>query len=269
MSTTVAKALIVLETIISAEEPISSTEVAILCGLTKSNAHRLLRVLNDAGYLIQDSTSKNFSPSLKIWEFGNSIQARLQYVNVAQGVVRWLADETGEAIHLAMYDNQEAVTILQVQSSHAVRAYTQVGGRAPAHSVATGKAVLAFQPESEIERVCRNLQGITPYSITKPQILRDQLVEIRETKIAKNNEEFRVGVRGIAVPLLDQNNNSTMSLGICGPSSRVVEDLDGMNSSLLLQAAEDLCSKLGLSPSPYIKENVARPKLEYEKSSIN
>ncbi len=151
MSTTVAKGLMVLETIIRSPQEFGATEVAKYCNLTKSNAHRLLKTLEAEGYLIQDAETKTFSPSLKIWELGNSAMARLKLVEIARKTMRWLADKTGEAVHLALYDDRDAVTIAQIDSRHAVRAFTQVGARSPAYTVATGKAMLAYLPDSEVE----------------------------------------------------------------------------------------------------------------------
>lgn len=248
MSSTVIKGLNILETMIAAENPIGATEVARLCDMTKSNAHRMLKVLEAEGYLIQSFDNKTFAPSLKVWELGNTIISRLHFVKEAQSILRWVADEIGEAVHLALYDSQDAVTISQIESRHAVRAFTEVAGRAPAYAVATGKSMLAFQPESEVESVCKRLRPITPNSIIQPQILRDQLDQIRQTRVAINNEEWRTGVRGLAVPILDANNVSVLSVGICGPSNRVVPELDAMHGNLLLRAGRDLSEKLGLSP---------------------
>ena len=66
-----------------------------------------------------------------------------------------LVEETGESVHLAIYDSGEVVYIDKREGSQAVRAYSHVGGRAPAHCVATGKALLAFAGEAEWVRIAR------------------------------------------------------------------------------------------------------------------
>jgi len=247
MSSTVIKGLKILELMVNSPEPLSITEVARFSDLSKSNAYRMLRVLQAEGFLIQNEDSKTFMPSLKIWELGNTVIARRHFVDEAFGVLRWIADETGEAVHLALYDNGQAVTISQIESRQAVRAYTEVGGRAPAYTVATGKAILAFKPASEIESICRRLHQVTQHTITQPQLLRDQLRDIRQSRIAYNDEEWQIGVRGLAAPVLDRNNIAVLAIGLCGPASRVTPSLDSVYTSLLRQGAESLTGQLCLS----------------------
>ena len=256
MSTTVAKALMVLETIVRSQQAFGATEVARSCNMTKSNAHRLLKTLEAEGYLIQDEETKTFSPSLKIWELGNSAMAGLKLVEIARKTMRWLADKTGEAVHLALYDNGEAITIAQIDSRHAVRAFTQVGARSPAYTVATGKAMLAYLPDSEVESICRDMAPVTPHTITKPQVLRHELAAIRESFVAMNNEEWRLGVRGLSSPLLDSNGTVLAAIGICGPENRVKKSLDAMHGALVKRAAQALCEEYGLKP--LIGSNKAR-----------
>ncbi|MGB7268746.1 MAG: IclR family transcriptional regulator [Albidovulum sp.] len=247
MSSTVAKGLRILELLVNAQVPMGAGEVAKASDLTKSNAYRMLRALEAEGYLIQSEDKRTFLPSLKIWEMGNQVMSRFAFVNEAQGTLRWLADETGEAVHLALYKNKQAVTLAQIESHHAVRAFTETGGRAPAHTVATGKAMLAFQPTSEVESICKNLQRVTEQTITRPQILRDQLAQIRKDHIAYNNEEWQDGVRGLAAPILGPRNFATLAVGICGPASRLTHDLDPVYSTLLLKASASLSAQFGLS----------------------
>ncbi|MCE8547903.1 IclR family transcriptional regulator [Ruegeria pomeroyi] len=247
MSSTVIKALRILELVSTSRDPLGATEVAKLCDLSKSNAYRMLRVLETEGFLVQDDDHRTFMPSLKIWELGNIVLAQYHFAPEAQGILRWLADETGEAIHLALYDNKQAVTLAQIESRHVVRAYTETGGRAPAYTVATGKAMLAFQPDSEVESICKSLQQLTVNTITQPQILRHQLAEVRQTGVAVNNEEWQIGVRGIAAPILGRNDTAILSVGICGPANRVTREMDAVFSSLLRRAADELSAKFRLS----------------------
>ena len=59
-----------------------------------------------------------------------------------------------------------------------MRAYSAIGGRAPAHCVATGKALLAFQPPDAVD-LSRERKPFTPATITSPEALRAELERIR------------------------------------------------------------------------------------------
>lgn len=72
---------------------------------------------------------------------------------VAAPLLAQLNEETGETIHLAVYDHGDVVYIEKLESRQPVVAKSYVGRRCPATCVATGRALLAFEPAEEIERV--------------------------------------------------------------------------------------------------------------------
>ncbi|KAG1245299.1 hypothetical protein G6F65_021306 [Rhizopus arrhizus] len=53
-----------------------------------------------------------------------------------------------------------------------------VGGRAPAYAVATGKALLAYQPDGYVERYAEQLVRHTPSTIGSMALLKDELRKI-------------------------------------------------------------------------------------------
>ena len=82
-----------------------------------------------------------------------------------------------------------------------VRAYSHVGGRAPAYCVATGKALLAHAAAGLVDRVALDLKPFTSYTIVTPNELKVELERVRQQGYAINRGEWRDGVCGLAAPI--------------------------------------------------------------------
>ena len=191
MDKTLLKGLQVLEYVVSQPESARSSQVAVDLGLMKSNAHRVLKTLEHAGYLHQDPQTREFRTTLKLWEMGSQIIDRLDLRKCASTYLQELANETGEAVHLSVLDGSEVIYIDKIDSPQPVGAYTRTGGRAPAYCVATGKALLA---------------------------------ELRETRVrgySINRGEWRESVWGLAATIRDSRNNPIAAVGVSGPDFRL------------------------------------------------
>lgn len=95
MDKTLLKGLQVLERVAESERSVRITDIAAALRLTKSNAHRVLKTLEHAGYLRQDERSREYAPSLKLWELGSGIVGRLDIRAHASDVLRKLAQHVG------------------------------------------------------------------------------------------------------------------------------------------------------------------------------
>ena len=76
-------------------------------GLTRANAHQLLRTLIEEGFAYQDTETSRYGATLKIWEFGQSQIDSIDLVKPLAPLMRSLRDEVNETINLAMLDNME------------------------------------------------------------------------------------------------------------------------------------------------------------------
>ena len=141
-----------------------------------------------------------------------------------------LAAHARESTHLAVLDNDEAVNIEQFLGPHLVRDTNWVGRRTPLNCVANGKALLAFRPAADIERVlAAPLPRFTDRTITDADRLRDELRELRERGFAQALGEIEEGLNAVAAPVRSQTATSwrrsasrgrpTGSPSIASPSS--------------------------------------------------
>jgi DNA-binding IclR family transcriptional regulator len=201
------------------------SELSRTLGVSKATVHMILANLCARGYAVRDPATARYRLGLKAWEIGTVAIDTLELPAIARPQLQRLSDRTGETSHLAVYAHGEALYLDKVASLNPVQAYTRVGGRAPAHCVATGKALLAHQTASEIERVCGlRLQRFTPLTITTASKLQEELAGIRSTGVAINRGEWRQEVVGVAAPIRDHRGEVVAAVGLSGPSYRFSVD---------------------------------------------
>jgi IclR family KDG regulon transcriptional repressor len=245
METTVVKGLKMLEALALSDGPCALTDMAKYCGVTKSNAHRLLKTLEECRYVRQDPKTRAYEPTLRLWELGTRVFNRLDLRIVAAPHLRTLARMTKESVHLSAFDDGEVIYLDKVDSVHAVRAYIGIGDRAPAYCTATGKAVLAFMPEEVIERTCRDLKRFTTKTTVDPRKLRAELTRIRDRGYAVTLGEWRGGVLGIAAPIRSPSGVVVAGIGIAGPEERMREADAEEQAAAVLKAAAGVSRDLG------------------------
>ena len=259
MDSTLAKGLAVLEWL--ARQPGESrvTDVARELGLARSNAHRTLQTLIECGWAVQNAETSAYRPSLRLFEIGSLLGARVDVTALARPHLAVLAAATGETIHLASLDGTDIVYLDKFDSPLPVAAYSRIGGRAPACCVASGKALLAAEQNSieALRTRFGTLKAHTPNSITDFGTLRAELDATAARGYAENREEWRIGVCGLGAPIFDARGAPVAAVGMSVPSIRFAKAQVRQLAGQLLTCARDASTALGFHIDPV--RSVARP----------
>lgn len=221
MNNTLLKGLAVLELLSRSDRPLGLTQSAAELGVAKSNVHRLMQALMQTRYVVRDEESGQYAASIKLWEMGSSVLSRLELRRHAERQMERLLQQTGESVHLSVLDRGEVVYVHKLDSLAPVRAYTQIGGRAPAPCVATGKAQLAYAGEAALAEASRHLVAHTAHTIVEPARFLREMQQVRQQGCAFNRGEWREGVWGVAAPILDARGAVIAAIGISGPAERL------------------------------------------------
>ena len=245
MDKTVVKCLRLVEALAHSDRPRGVTELAVELGMTKSNVHRLLETLMLEGYVKRDAERRSYELTLKMWNLGTSIIARLDVRDVARTHMQRLANETGESVHLSLLERHEVVYIDNIETDHPVRAYSRLGSRAPAYCVATGKVMLAWQPEHVISTICGHLQEMTPATVTSPARLLEEFSRAREEGYAITSAEWRQGVGGVAAPIRNDLGEAFAAVAISGPTERLTNAVLRKMAPLVVATARCISEELG------------------------
>lgn len=193
----VERALSLLELLAEAPSGIRLNDISKSLSLNVSTCHHLLCTLVDRGYVAQSRKDRVYFLGNKVMELSGSRMRQFDLADLAIGDLRTLNDATGETVHLAVLQGDELVTIAMLDSRHAVRVVSGQGGKSEAiHATATGKAMLAWLPEGEIDRIVSRcgLNRFTDKTITDRNVLIEELRQVRRNGFSLDNEEFQPGV---------------------------------------------------------------------------
>ena len=222
MDKTLLKGLMLLEALAEQNgRPVTIPVLAEKVGLTKSNTHRTLQTLAHAGYATRDETTGNYRSTFKLFELGARQMAQIDVRQFAAVHMRALVDLTEETVHLSILDGGLVVYVDKIESAQPVRAYSVLGGHAPAYCVATGKILLAYQTQEFIARHLIDLTGYTKATITDLPALRAELARAAANGYAINRGEWRESVGGVAAPIFDAFGQPAAAIGISGPLERL------------------------------------------------
>lgn len=247
MDSTLAKGLAVLDWLARNPRDARVSEVAQAFGLARSNAHRTLQTLVECGWAVQDPATSAYRPSLRLFELGSLVREAADLTALLRPHLAALAEATGETIHLATLDGAEIVYLDKFDSPLPVAAYSRIGGRAPAYCVASGKALLAAA-DLDVAALRARLGPMTahtPNSITSATTLHAELQRVRARGYAENREEWRIGVCGLGVPVLDARAQAVAAVGMSVPSIRFNRTQARAFAEQLMATARDASRTLG------------------------
>jgi len=248
MNNTLIKGLGLLEVLARSDRALGVTELAARMGIGKSNVHRVLQALVELGYVRRDPAG-SYAASIRLWELGSAMLANLDLRRASQAWMDWLLERSRETVHLSVLDGDEVVYVHKVDSPEPVRAYSQIGGRAPAHCVATGKAMLAWQGEVALAALSQRLRAWSPRTVTDPAEFLREMDRVRQVGYAINRGEWRESVGGIAAPVRDPGARVIAAIGLSGPIERLRPAGLRLLAAEVIRAAEGVSASLAGAPT--------------------
>jgi IclR family acetate operon transcriptional repressor len=226
----------------------STTEIARACGLPIPTAHRILSALRRRGFVTQDARSKRFRLGIGALDLGERARSLVDVRAAALPILRRLCHDSGETALLTMLSegHDRSVCLERVESPHPLRLSVEPGRQMPLHAGASQKALLAYLPQDEIDRVASGpLERLCRATITNPRDLLADVARIRRRGWASSFEETNIGVWGLAVTLLDAHGSVIGALGLAGPSARMSRTRTREDLARLRTATDDLAKVLG------------------------
>jgi IclR family KDG regulon transcriptional repressor len=171
--------------------------------IPKGSLTKLLANLLDTGYLSLDSGSKTYKLGPRVLALANSYLSGLDIVQIAQPILRNLAEKTGESVSLAVPDGNSALVVHRQYGSQPMSFRLGMGARIPMYATASGKAILAFLPKEKVEDYLSSeeLKALTNWTITDPSSLLHELERVRNQGFAYSRQEQFEGLAAIAAPV--------------------------------------------------------------------
>ncbi|MDR0656637.1 MAG: IclR family transcriptional regulator [Treponema sp.] len=233
-------ALEILDYVADSPEPITFNNLKQQFKLSKSSIYNLLQTMLLTGYLERDSAG-HYSIGIRCFRTGSAFRVSNPFERRAKEVVEGINTACKETVHFAVLQDTDVVYIYKFDSIHALRIYSQVGKKIPAHTTAIGKAMLSGYSDEELRSFYMEtkLVSLTPKSITSFRVLLEQMHEVRRTSIAYEQEESTPDVKCVAVPIMNSKKIPVAGISVAFPVYREDKEVEKV-IPLLLKAKKDL-----------------------------
>jgi len=252
----VHRGLQILELLAGQRKGWSTSEISRRLKIPKSTTSYLLHTLLTRGYLRREEDGL-YRLSMKMLALGSQALHLIEIREIALPILRRLVAETGITGHLAVLEGGDAIYIERVPAPGFIQMNTWVGRRMPVHSTSSGKALLAYLPEEQVEELMLStgLPRYTTKTITSLPRLKQELRKIRDCGFAVDDEENTPGVRCIAAPVFDRSGAGTAALSLTGPVQQITEVELPRITEKLKDAARQMTHRIGGDLSTASRKN--------------
>jgi IclR family KDG regulon transcriptional repressor len=200
----VRKAFKILHAIAESSTGLGVSELANRLKMGKSTVHGITYALNELGVLLRDPVHKRFTIGYTLLELGRRAYTRIELRDVARIPMETLVEKVGETVFLGIM-NGDHVTILDVvESQNEVKITSPPGTKLPLLAGATGRVLLAQMEKEKTKEIVQRM-GLVRYtskSEIDPQKFFKEIEKAKKQGYAVDNEEYILGVRAVAAPLI-------------------------------------------------------------------
>ncbi len=209
-------------------------------------AYRMLRALEQAGYVEQLPESKEYRLTLKLFELGSRVASRTTLRDLAAVEMERLAQQTGLASNVSVLVDTDVLYLAQVKTEELLAVNLTPGSRAPATCTAMGKAMLAVEYR-ELKSVVGSgpYQQRTEHSITAYEGLAAELAEIQRVGYAVDRQELNLGVWCVAAPILGVRQTQPAAVSVSAYRPHLDAAEEERLGKLVIGAASRISDRLG------------------------
>ena len=201
----IVKAVRIIDYIERHDQGASFSSISENLNIPGSSAYRILKTLVKFDFLSQDESDR-FVLGTRFLTLAHSVAKRLNLVILALPFLEEFERKTNETCKLVVKQENTSVCLVKAESNKELRVTLSVGATFPLHIGAASKLILAHCSEEEINRILSGeLPAYTQNTVTDADKLRSDLRSIVLRGYAEDNEEYRVGVKGLACPVFDFN----------------------------------------------------------------
>lgn len=191
------RTLDIIEFVVAHPFGVVAQEVAAALNIPVSSLSYLLSTLCERGYLRREGRRYVAGQGL------DRLRMPSERMTIEERVapqVRALRRSLNETVSFFVLVDWELEARATETGEQFLRYSIDVGARAPMHCMAAGKAMLATLDEPTLQRYFAESDRplLTPRTMGDEKSLRDEIATVRETGFAFTDEEFTLGVSGLA-----------------------------------------------------------------------
>jgi DNA-binding IclR family transcriptional regulator len=162
----------------------------------------------EQGFVTHIAEERRYCLGVAAFEVGIGYARQAPLQRIAHRPLATLVDRIGHSAHLAVPHGRDVLYVLEERAPGRAPLVTDVGVRLPAHLTASGRAILAALPASQVRALYPDRTAFVDRHGRGPQslgALRAVLSETRRRGYATEDGEVTPGFASVAAAVLDPN----------------------------------------------------------------
>ncbi len=198
---------------------LTQSELAQRLNLSRAAARRYLMTLVALGYMGTDGRSFWLTP--KIMRLGQAFTTSARLPRTLLPVMQRLTDRLEFSTTFSVLDGTDSVCVCRVNAQRLLSTNLEPGTRISAALSASGRMLMSLLSPATIDELFTQFSFYphTPETVASTEQLRAELALCRKQGFSLAENQFEMGLRGIAVPLFDNNQQPIGALNIFMPTS--------------------------------------------------
>lgn len=241
------KGLDIIELLSEQEIGLSQSEIARALGRSVSEIFRMLMVLQDRGYLAQEPASDRYVLTTFLFEVAHRIPKIRRLTAFAGPMMRSLAREIDQSVHLAVAGDDSILVVGQVEPSVNNTMAVRLGAKIDLWKASSGRVILSQLPEEEVAEWFKSVP--LPDTMTEAQV-REDLAKIQAQGYEVRDSFVVRGVVNISAPVIDHSGRAIAALTV--PHIEIMTHKITFEDCCreLIKTAAELTKSLGGVPKP-------------------
>lgn len=198
------------------------TDIARECNLGKSTVHRVLKLLEQSRFVVQDTINRRYYLGPMLTRLtSNPVTTHEYLIMYASEEMRRLCMVTEETVTLDIMIGTQAFSLFEVPSQHDLKVSQENKMPGPLRAGASFKGLLSMLTDKQLDGALDNMTLYRPtqHTVNDKELLKQQIKEIRQQGYAISHGEWINGVICITVPVYKYS--LPLSLSVVGPESRL------------------------------------------------
>ncbi len=226
--------------------PVRAATLARDLGLPRSSAYQLIAVMMDEGFLVHYPEDRTYGLSSFVAEIGTSALRSERLGMLACPLLERLVaqvaadDRVPTVAHLAVLGGADVIYAARVQGFRAPTTVSSVGVRLPAHLTATGRAMLAGLPATQVRAIYPTRDRLTRRNDNGPATLGELdrlLAETRARGYATELGDITAEYASVGAAALDRHDYPVAAIGLTFRLDAVGDAWEALGSATARTAA--------------------------------
>jgi DNA-binding IclR family transcriptional regulator len=221
----VGKVLCILDYLSTLRRGASVAQIGDALGLSRSQAHRIVRNLTEEGVLRRHPRSGRVIFGPRVAGIALRLLGGSSIRPLWHAVLRELVEDLGETCNLVVYDHCVGTYFDRIEVNWPLPVQFRVGSTIPLHCTVGGKLYLAMLPRAERRAILDTLPLIpfTARTHTERDAFERHLAMVAKQGYAINEGEFFPDLVAVGVPICDREKRLVATLGMPAPAARLSE----------------------------------------------